>query len=296
MTPTDSPAAARRRLRLAVRRAREAARLTQGHVAEALEWSISKVNRIENGDVTISTTDLRALLALLGITDANVVRRMTEDARTARKRGWWSDPRYQAHVTADTLQLIQYESDAATIRCFQPTLFPGLLQTPDYARAVLSFWTNLTPDEQAVRHEMRLRRYGQLFDRPDPPTYLVLLDESVLLREVGGLEVMAEQLVAIRETVQHASVIVRIIPLNDGAFLSQVGDFTILDLPDDENAILYREAQFLENLTDASDQVAQYRNTFERMWSLAFTQDESTRLVDARATAIASQLDRARRN
>src|SRR5262249_26457337 len=95
MTSYDSPAAARRRLRLAVRKAREATGLTQGQVAEQLSWSISKVNRMENGEVTISPTDLSALLNLFGVKDRNVVNEMSRDAKAAKQRGWWHEARYR---------------------------------------------------------------------------------------------------------------------------------------------------------------------------------------------------------
>ena len=83
MPTTDSPAAARRRLRFALRTAREAAELTQAEVADRLEWSVSKVNRIENGEVTISATDLRALMTLVGVTDQDTVEQLTAWARAA---------------------------------------------------------------------------------------------------------------------------------------------------------------------------------------------------------------------
>jgi transcriptional regulator with XRE-family HTH domain len=295
MPSIDSPAAARRRLRLALRKAREASGLTQAEVAEALDWSVSKVNRIENGEVTISLTDVRALLGLLGVTDAAQVDELTRDARTARRRGWWDEPGYRSHFTPALLQLTQFEAEATTIRCFQPTLIPGVLQTPEYARAILDVWKELSPETTHARQELRERRAGELFGRSPIPTYLLILDESVVLRHVGGPAVMAQQLRSLLESIKNQGVIVRIVPLADGASISSVGGFTILNLGEEENSILYQEAALGDGIRDAHDVVQRYRETFEHMWELAFTPAESTRLVEAHAANLLTSLDRAKR-
>src|SRR4051794_27989546 len=100
MTSPESPAGARRRVRPAGREAREAKGLTQGHVAEAMEWSQSKVIRIESGEVTISPNDLRPLLAYLDIVDKATVERLVRDSRSARQRRmWWDEPQVREHLT-----------------------------------------------------------------------------------------------------------------------------------------------------------------------------------------------------
>jgi transcriptional regulator with XRE-family HTH domain len=294
-TTIDSPAAARRRLRLALRSAREAKHLTQAEVAEELEWSISKVNRIENGEVTISLTDLRALITFLGISDGSVVDEMTRDARTARKRGWWDESAYRPHLTPAMQQLIQYEAEAIAIRYFQPTLIPGVLQTAEYAKAVLDFWTELPAETRATRQEIRARRSKALFGQPGRGRFFIILDESVILREVGGPAVMADQLRFLLDVMKTSAVPVRIVPLADGALISQVGDFTILDLDADENAILYREAALEDNIRDDRETLDRYRRVFEQMWDVALGVDESTRLVEANAAIMIASLDRARR-
>jgi transcriptional regulator with XRE-family HTH domain len=296
MTSIDSPAAARRRLRLALRKAREASGLTQAEVAEELDWSVSKVNRIENGEVTVSLTDTRALLELLRITDSATVEELTRDARTARRRGWWDDPRYRPHFTTPMLQLTQYESEATTIRCFQPTLIPGVLQTPEYARAIFNVWTELPPETIAGRQDLRARRASELFERSPIPTYLVILDESVVLRRIGGASVMAEQLQALLAFVKDYGIIVRVVPLTEAAPLSALGGFTILNLGDEENSIMYREAVLADAITDAHDMIEMYRRMFEQMWEMALTPAASNRLVEAHVASLLASLDRAKRD
>jgi transcriptional regulator with XRE-family HTH domain len=294
MTSYDSPAAARRRLRLAVRKAREATGLTQAQVAEQLYWSVSKVNRMENGEVTISPTDLSALLNLFGVTNAEVVNEMSRDAKAAKQRGWWHQPRYREHVTPATLQLLQFENQATAIRCFQPTLVPGILQTPAYGAAVMDQWSDeLAEADRIARLDVRARRRGLLFDKTDPPDYLLILDESVVLRELGGAAVMAEQLEALLDAIErHPSIIVRIVPLADGAAIARLGAFTICDLEDEENAVLHREFDLEDHIVLGGPGIQRYRDTFERMWGLALTPEQSRRLILARATTLRASLDR----
>jgi transcriptional regulator with XRE-family HTH domain len=284
---TDSPAAARRRLRFALRSAREARQLTQAEVAEGLEWSVSKVNRIENGEVTISATDLRAILALLGVTDGTIVETLTEYARAARRRGWWDEPDVRPHLTPALRQLIQYEAEASAIRCFQPTLIPGALQTPEYARAVLGFWSDLPEETRVARYAIRAERRGRLFADKSGPPYHLVLDESVVLRRVGGAAVMAAQLRALLDVVRTANLYLRIIPFADGALVGQLGNFTVVDLDGAESAVLYREVPPDDMISDAHDLVQTYRQAFEQMWDVALSLEDSASFIDSHATLLA---------
>jgi transcriptional regulator with XRE-family HTH domain len=278
-----------------VRTAREARHLTQAEVAEHLEWSISKVNRIENGENTISATDLRALMALLGITDKTTVEQLVQDARLARKRGWWDEPRFRAHVMPQTIQMIQYEVDATAIRTFQPTLFPGVMQTPEYAAAVLGFWSEeLGAESRQARLEVRLNRGRELFGRPDGPMYLAILDESVVEREVGGPMILADQLQSVLGLLERGTVMLRIVPLAESAPISSLGAFTIFDLPAGENAIMHREVGVGAQIIENADIIRSYRARFEHVWELALTPAESVQLLKARAAELTLP-DRARR-
>ena len=291
MTSAETPAVARRRLRLALRRARDAKGLTQQQVADELFWSLSKVNRIESGDVTISITDLRALLNLLDVRDPGTVERLTEDARAARRRGWWDEPQYREHLTSAMIQLLQFEAEASEIRMFEPGLVSGLLQTRSYAEAVLDYFSELVDDTRSARLEIRMIRAQHLLDRTEtPPTYLVLLDESVLIRSVGGLRVLAEQLERLAMLCDRDNVIIRIAPLAESA-MALLGTFMLLQL-DEGNEILYKEDFMGDELVHASGQVALYRERFERLWHQALEPDVSKRLIEARKAELLSILDR----
>jgi transcriptional regulator with XRE-family HTH domain len=283
---SESPAVARRRLRLALRKVREAKGVTQGQIAEALEWSLSKVNRIESGDVTISNTDLRALLGFLGVTDSALIERLTDDARASRRRGWWDEPQYREHLTPATLQMLQFETEATAIRSFHPTLVPGLFQTRDYAEAVFNFWSRtLSAAARATRLAVRMRRRAQVLERSDPPSYYLIFEESVVLRDVGGPDVMAEQLRSLIATSRTPQAIVRVLPLARSA-MSMLGAFTVFDLGDEENAVLYRESAWGDEIVHSSDEIGLHRQIFEQMWDESLSQTESLRLVGDKITQL----------
>jgi transcriptional regulator with XRE-family HTH domain len=274
---TESPTVARRQLRQAIRGARDAQALTQGQVAEALEWSLSKVNRIESGDVTISNTDLRALLTHLGVKDDSQVNELVALGRVARRR---EDP--HPFITTAMHQLFEYERDAVVMRVFQPTLVSGILQTPSYAAAVLRMWSTDFPDpELAARLDSRLRRRHDVLDRSEPPEYLLILDESVLHRVVADKTVTAEQLQSLAHDARRRHVTVRILPFADGLVLSMVGAFTILDLPDETDAILYTEGFHSDKLVDDPDEVRKHRRHFERAWDRTMSQQDSIEFIES---------------
>lgn len=284
MASGDSPAVARRRVRLAVRAARETKGLTQGHVAEAMEWSLSKVMRIESGEVTISPIDLRALLAYLEVTGTVTVQSLVDDAKLARRRqAWWSEPRYRENLPPGLWQRIQFEADATVIRHFHGTLVPGPLQTAEYVTAVLeSLRGDLTDEQIAVRREVRLRRQRELFERRTPPQMMVMLDESVLYREVGGPEVMGRQLQDLLNRVDEGSVLVRIVPFVAAAPIALMGPFVILDLGDEQNALLYREDMLTDQIVEDEAQVLRFRAVYEQLWSKALSDEDSAAEIEAR--------------
>lgn len=296
MVSGESPAVARRRVRLALRAAREERGLTQGYVAEELDWSLSKVNRIEKGDVTVSRTDLLAMLELYGVDDQARIDDLVQAARTSRQRGWWDEPRFREHMTSAMLQLLQFEGQATAIRYFHPTLIAGMLQTREYASYVLSFWRDdLSDVDLETRLEARLRRRDHVLERPDPPDYYVIFDESVLHREVGGARVMAGQLGELVSLARAGKVVIRVVPFAEAAPIAMLGPFTILDIGDEENAVLYRESHLIDEVVHARANIDRHRKIFEQLWAASYTEEESARLIEARAATMISSLDQRRR-
>lgn len=110
---------ARHRLRLELRRRREATGRTQGDIAKSLDWSLSKLQRIEAGENSISTIDLQALLGQLKVTDPDLIVALLADAKVARGRSRWDEPPYRDDLTAATKALLEFEASATAIRSFQ---------------------------------------------------------------------------------------------------------------------------------------------------------------------------------
>jgi transcriptional regulator with XRE-family HTH domain len=257
-----SPIVQRRRLRAELRAARLKAELTQEQVASALDWSLSKVIRIEAGSVGISTTDLKALLSVYGIDDQEYIDKLVALGKAARERGWWSN--HRDVLSTELLQLIEYESAAAIARNFQPLVVPGLLQTEEYARAILH--EHVSGDRVEALVGIRMKRQ-ELLDRPDGPLLFFVLDEAVIRRLVGGKDAMRRQLVRLVELGRRPNVTIEVVPFSAGAHPGLRGPFVVLEFPDPEDDdVLYLENSGGDLISrEESDQVLPYRETFEQL-------------------------------
>ena len=271
-----APSFYRRRVREALRRARESAGLTQATAAEALDWSMSKLVRIEAGSVGVSITDLRALLALYGVDDAGQVDELVTMARASKERPWFS--KYEKVLSPAFAQYLGYEESASVIRGFQPLTIPGLLQTDDYARAVIEA---SRADQVDERVELRTIRQD-LLERPDRPEIYYVVDEAALHRSVGGAAVMRSQLRHLRDLALEPRLSVRVIPFSAGAHTSMKGSFTILEFADWDEDVLYLETAG-GSVTSREDQkvIADYRENFELLTAMALGEQESVTLIEA---------------
>ncbi|UWZ60131.1 helix-turn-helix transcriptional regulator [Dactylosporangium aurantiacum] len=180
-------------VRLAIRDARLAMGLTQSTVADAMEWSLSKVMRIENGEVTISQNDLRPLLAYLGVRDKARVDELVQAVKASKqRRRWWEGSRFAGLLTPAMQQWFSYEAEASTMLIYCAVNFPGFLQTAQFAGQVLGFFDDvLSPEAMAACVETRAMRRRALESRGTRPDARVILDESVLFRTQGRLDVLA---------------------------------------------------------------------------------------------------------
>jgi transcriptional regulator with XRE-family HTH domain len=294
----DTPAGARRRVRIAVRRAREAKGLTQSQVAEEMEWSLSKVMRIESGEVTVALNDLRPLLGFLGVTDQRETEQLIQAARQSRQRQqWWDQPRLRERMTPAMRQLIQYETEAPVVRYFYPMVVPGRLQTEAYANAVLRSYADvIDPETIAVRLEIRARRRAEFLARKKAATILLLLDQSVLLRQLGGPRVLADQLEDLRGLSADGRIVVRIVPFTVDAPLPLLGTFEILYLHErgiegDGDAIMYHESDLLDEIVEDDASVKRHLNVFERLWHAAHDETTSARLLEEGAKSALASAD-----
>jgi hypothetical protein len=227
-----------------------------------MDWSLSKVIRIENGTVGISTNDLRALLRYYGIVDNDQVAELVALARAARERSfWWSG--YREVAPPGLLQLIGYESSAFVVRTFETLLVPGLLQTEEYARTIIKEF------EGSAKHletlvEIRMKRQ-ELLDQADPPLLFFILDEAVVRRLIGGKAVMRRQIRRLIEAADRPNVTIEVVPFAAGAHPGLKGPFVVIELPDPEDDdVLYLEGTQGDVVSrDFRDEVVTHREEFE---------------------------------
>ena len=164
MITSPSPLVQRRRLRAELKRARLEAGLTQDSVAEEMDWSLSKIIRIETGSVGISTNDLTALLRLYNVDDSQRVAELIALGKAARQQSWYS--KYRGLVPPSYFQYIEYETSASAIRTYETLVIPGLLQTEDYATKIMRLYrTRPESDVVKARVEIRMKRQQLLLER-----------------------------------------------------------------------------------------------------------------------------------
>jgi hypothetical protein len=261
-----------------------------------MQWSISKVQRIESGDNAISATDLRALLALYGVEDPEEIDQLLEEARVSRRQRWWTRPEYRQNLTAPIMQLLQFEAQATEIRSYFPTLVPGLFQTPAYAEHILGRFNTVLNDEQRqVRLDVRMRRREWILESRDSTQQFIILDESVIHREIGGLAIMADQLDLLAEVARQPNIHIRMVSLAEGAVLGSSGHFLVLDLVEEdfEDAVLYRESFTEDYVGHDPKEVAFHREMFEAAWIRSLNEEKTLRAILAEAAALRVRLDRA---
>jgi transcriptional regulator with XRE-family HTH domain len=236
MTTADTPpeqghamanaAASRRQLHTELQRLRLNAGLTQSEVARAQEWSPSKVHRIERGQVSVGRPDLLALLQHYGVQDQQLVENLLELARLSRNQPM-PFRTYRDLFAPEIIRYWGYEASAAWIGELELLVVPGLLQTPDYTRALIHDGHGIAEDKLGRFVDSRRERQ-QILDRPHPPTLSFLIDEAVLGRTVGGVTVMQEQLRYLLRMSERSEISIRVLPLALGAHAGLRGPFVLL--------------------------------------------------------------------
>lgn len=271
----------RGRLTRELRRIRKDAGLTQEQVAAAIEWSLSKLIRIEGGGVSISISDLKSLLTLYRITDEDHVEELVALARAARQRSWFTA--FRDITSPQYVTFVGYEAAASIIRQFEPTLIPGQLQTEEYARAVTLEYAADRVDKLV---EIRIRRQ-ELLEEPRR-LFFFILDEAAIRRQVGAPTnpgIMRRQLRKLIETARQPNITIEIVPFSAGVHPGMKGSFTVLEFAGDDEDILY-----LENargggsnpsalLTGEDPQILQHRVAFERLREQSLGPKKSIELI-----------------
>ena len=282
-------------LRSELVRLRKDSGLTQEQVAEALEWSPSKLLRVENGHSSITKVDLDALLTEYGVSPESVRDRLQSLNRGAREKGWWDD--YKDGVSPEYLSYVGFEAGATSIKQFQIGVIPGLLQTAMYARTV----TAIGPYEEdriASAVELRLQRQARLSQRSAPPRQYFVLDEGVIRRHVGiktDPAIMPDQLRSVADRAERDNLVtVRVIPFEAGAHSGLFEPFTVLGFNGELPDVLYVDVNrgAFTMITGGEPELEQYKTDFEKLLEDALSARESIELIRRVAEEMAGSTPR----
>jgi transcriptional regulator with XRE-family HTH domain len=269
-------------LRSELVRLRKEKNLTQEQVAVGLEWSASKLIRVEGGRSSISKTDLDALLRAYGVTSEIQRGRLQNLNRGAKAVGWWNA--YRSYLAPAYLEYVGYEAGAVFIRQFQGSVVPGLLQTPDYARALTVISVEEPARVDAVVG-LRLQRQSELARREPPPRQYYILDEAVIRRSVGAPDdpsIMPDQLVHIVSQARDDDrITVRVIPFSKGAHAGLSGTFTLLEFDGGLPDLLYLDpGRDVIGVVGNDERIAEYADSFESMVEIALSAEESLEFIE----------------
>ncbi|MFD6994952.1 helix-turn-helix domain-containing protein [Streptomyces mirabilis] len=274
------PSLNRRRIRLELRKAREKALLTQQDAASRLQWSLSKMIRIEKGTFNVSINDLRALLQLYDVVDPEKVDELVSAARASRRPSWWTP--YGAEIAPDFAKYLGYEEAAASLHAYHPVVIPGLLQTAEYSAALMSAMQS--PERTSRLVELQQHRRERVFDDTGDDTgvsrLFFVVDEAALRRRVGAPIVMRGQLGHLKDIAQRPRVDLRVLPFSAGAHPALQSPFVLLGFEDDDD-VLYLDGWAGRTSTrDELELVARHHEHWAQLETIAPGGAEALALID----------------
>lgn len=280
MASSPSPTLIRRQLGAELRRIRERAQRPAAEVAKALKWSESKLSRIETANSSISNEDLRRLLTVYNTPEPER-NRLLALAQQSRQRAWWEA--YGDSLPGPLETLIGFESEASSIFAYDAIILHGLLQTVEYASAIIR--TVSAGDRSEVvdqRISARMARQSVLTREP-PPQLWSIIDEAVLQRPIGGRDVMRRQLMRLLEVGDRPTVKLQILPLTAGAHRGVDGPFSILEFPEgiSDAPLVYCDGMTAGVFRNRQDEIRRYHMCFESLQNIALGLDDSLDFIQA---------------
>ncbi|MBQ0830564.1 helix-turn-helix domain-containing protein [Streptomyces tagetis] len=279
------PVVRRRKLGAELRALRTSAGITSGEAAGLVGWHQSKVSRIETGTSGAKPADVRLLLDAYGVDDPRLRELLATLAGSEDPGGrhhWWHA--YRGVLPPAYRDFISLESQASAMRTLETTVVPGLLQTPEYARAVTRAAVDGEPEDRLdTLVEVRLTRQDVL--RSEPPLVLnAVLDEAVLRREVGGPGVMTRQLSRLVEAARLPHVRLQVLPFSAGAHIGVTGPFVIFSFSGTSDL----DVVVLDHLTssvylDRKEDLEAYSGAFDALVTHALSPEDSLDYIAATA-------------
>ena len=277
--PNNRPAPTVRLRRLAaqLRQLREAAGLTQDEVSERTGKDRSTLYRLESAQQRPQRSTLIQLMDLYGVDQAQRAELLTV-LREASQRGWMQP--HRSDLPDIYSDFISFEAEAGSISNYESLFIPGLLQTEDYARAVIrGTLPHATAEQVESRVAARIERQA-LLTRETPPRLWAIMDEAAIRRAVGGHQVMGEQLARITETATLPNITAQVIPYDAGAHPGMPGSFIVLEFPDPaDQSLIYIDSMAGDLFLEGDAEIRRYTLMFEHLRAAALRPDESIALV-----------------
>ncbi|MGX1270608.1 helix-turn-helix domain-containing protein [Streptomyces phaeoluteigriseus] len=276
MTSNVNPTVRRRRLGQELRKLREDKGMTAEQVADRLLVSQSKISRLENGRRSISQRDVRDLCGVYEVEDQRIVDSLMQMAKDSRQQGWWhafGDVPYSVYIGLET--------DAASLRVYDPQVVPGLLQTRQYAETLIS---GALPETAATeiekRVQVRMRRQERISAEGNPLRLWTVMDEAALRRIVGDKSLMRDQLEHLVEQSRLPHVTVQVIPFDMGAHPGLNGQYAILEFPDAaDSSVVYIEGVTSDLYLEKPNDVQKYSVMYEHLRAQALNVDQSRQFI-----------------
>ncbi|MEU6749401.1 helix-turn-helix transcriptional regulator [Spirillospora sp. NPDC046719] len=287
MPRPESPTVRRIMLGIRLRELRTRAGIEADDAARHIARTDSTISRMETGQSSVSARVLERLVELYGATPDEVAQ-LTELAKAARQRGWWQ--RYGEVLHPGFGLYLGLEAEATEMHAYAGEWVPGLLQTQEYAAAIMAVEPRRPSDEEIrARVEARLARQ-LILDGDEPLQYWVVLNEAVLHRSVGGLQVMVDQLHSLVAKARQRNVKLQVLPFGSGAHPVVSGPFTLLTLDLSEAALA--EYVYVENragalIMDKTAEIEIHRLTFDALRADALSPEKSIVLIEKVATELA---------
>jgi transcriptional regulator with XRE-family HTH domain len=262
---------------------RERAGLSQTDIAQNLGCSLSKVQKIEAGDVGVVRAELIFMLDRYGVTDPTLRDELLQLQRLGKQRGWWSK---FGQVPAPFATFLGLESAARSIHIFEPLMVTGLLQTEEYARAIAETCDpGLTIEQIEKQVKLRIERQERVLDA-EPPATWVILDEAAIRRVVGGRDVMAAQLRKLQSLAKNITI--QVVPFTHGSYPGVRGGLTIFEFDERMHSpVAYVESHAGNLYMERSEELNWCNVTFRHMAAIALSKQESLKLIASAARGYA---------
>lgn len=262
--PGSGPTVLRMLLGSQLRKLREATGISREDAGYRIRASGSKISRLELGRVSFKERDVTDLLDLYGVTDQAERDQLIALTREANSPAWWQK---YADVVPDWFQIyVGLEEAAELIRVYEVQFVPGLLQTEDYARAVVQLGQPGADREEVDRRVVLRMRRQQLFGRPGAPRLWAVVDEGALRRPMGGRDVMRGQIERLMAATKEPNITLQVLPFTFGGHAAEGGAFTVMRFPEaDMGDIVYIEQLTGALYLDKREDVERYSEVMERL-------------------------------